>query len=379
VVPDGTGGQAEEEEPRQRPPARPRLGGWKASLWAAGAALLLAATLAAVWLVRRPGAPHHFRMEGTRLVVLDSRDRVCWTRQFPAFGPDYDTFVRDKVLIADIDGDGRPEVLFSFHPETPGAQGDTLTCFDAAGNTRWEFRYGARKSFAGRSFDPSFAGRFVRLVNGAGKRYILTVANHCLWYPAQAALLDPATGRLVEEYWHPGSIYHLALEDLDGDGQNEILLGAINNPGDGLGHAAMAVLKIPFSSAPRRSPEPGDPFPPPTGGGELAYLLFPLPDVNRVMGRLPIMGRFLVDQNRRILVQTPLADEGGIVYYLDFNLNLLEYRFSDNFAALHERYYRQHLLDHQLSPAESAALGKLARFPAAPDGNSPDLQKIWRY
>ena len=356
----------------------PRPAGWLRTLltFSAAGAILLALS---VWTWRRthPPIPHGWRLEGTRLAILDARDRPCWQKSFPAFKSDYADYVRDKVLISDIDRDGRPEVLVSLHPVSDGERGDSLICYDFRGRIRWEHHYGARKSFGTRSFDASYTGRFFRLVESRGKRYILTVANHHIWYPAQAALLDPATGRPMEEYWHPGSIYHLAFEDLDGDGRQEILLGAINNPGEGLGHPGLAVLKIPFSDTPPKPAAEDSAFPAATGGGELAYLLFPQPDLNRVMGTLPIPNRTIVDQNHRILMHTPLPETGGVLYYLDFKLNVQECRVSDNFAALHERYRLQHLLDHRFAPDEGAALCKVARFAAAPDANSSAVNRLW--
>jgi hypothetical protein len=67
------------------------------------------------------------------------------------------------------------------------------------------------------------------------------------------------------------------------------------------------------------------------------------------------------------------------VYYLDFGFNVLETRLADNLAALHERLYRQGLLDHRLGVAEADSLTKPVRFPAAPDGNSPRLEGLWKY
>jgi hypothetical protein len=344
------------------------------------AGLILTAIGLLVWhsgWIRVSRTPHHWVVEGSRLKVLDARDRLCWEKRFPPFHADYDSFVRDKVLIEDIDGDGDPEVLFTLHPASEGQNSDSLLCFDHRGRLRWQFRYGGPRTFAGRTFDASYAGRFFRLVRGGGRSYVLTAACHKIWYPAQVALLDPKTGLVQEEYWHPGSIYYLVMEDADGDSHPEVLLGAINNPGQGLGHAGLAVLKIPFSQARSRGAAATAELPPVTGGGEMAYALFPAPDVGRVMGRLPIMTRFTVDQNRRIVVQTPLPEEGGIVYYLDFNLQVIEFRPSDHFAPLHDRYYRQGLLDHRLTDAEMASLGQVLRFPAAPDGNSPLLEKLW--
>ena len=75
----------------------------------------------------------------------------------------------------------------------------------------------------------------------------------------------------------------------------------------------------------------------------------------------------------------PHPQSSAIVYCPDFSLNVVEFHLSDNFAAVHERYHRQHLLDHPLSATETALLGKVVAFPAAPDGNSPELSRFWPF
>ena len=166
------------------------------------------------------------------------------------------------------------------------------------------------------------------------------------------------------------------MTDIDGDGQYEVLLAGINNPGDGLGHAAVAALKLPFSKAPRPPVVPDDRFPALTGGGEWAYMLFPSSDTARVLGMLPIVVRLDVATHDRILVETTLPENGGIVYDLDFHLKVQDWRASDNLASVHNRLFRQQLLDHALTPAEVASLGLPLYFAAAPDGNSPLLGKF---
>jgi hypothetical protein len=181
----------------------------------------------------------------------------------------------------------------------------------------------------------------------------------------------------VEEYWHPGAISDLSLADVDGDGESEAVFGAINNPGQGIGHAAAGVLKIPFSRAPRPK-APDTRFPPLTGGGELFYTLLPTWDINQVLSELPILVAMRVDRDR-IFVEVPLGQNQAAIYYLDFKLRVLEHRLSDGFAALHQRLYAQRLLDHRLTEAETAAMGRVAQFASAPDGNSPGLQQFWQF
>jgi hypothetical protein len=325
--------------------------------------------------------PHTFALQGSTLSVLDETNRLCWEKHFPPFDESYQGLVIDKVTVADIDLDGRVEVLVNILPAGGGgSQGGSLLCFDHTGRQRWSYRYGgtAPKTFGSRAFDPSYRGRLVRPFLLKGRPMLLTVANHYLWHPSLVSLLDAASGRRVEEYWHPGSIYHCELRDVNGDGEVEAVFAAINNPREGVGHAGVGILAIPFSRVTPRVPDPGDPFPAPAGGRELAYALFPLPDVNRAMGMLPAPTAFKVDRDR-ITVEVPTPEAGGIVYDLDFHLNVLDCRFSGNFQAVHQRMYLQHLLDHALTKPETESLGKAVRFPAAPDGDSPALARFWAY
>ena len=347
------------------------------------AAVVVIVLLAGFLLLRVSGVPrvpHAWTLEGSTLRVVDAAGRLCWEKHFPLFDGSFPVLVVDKTLIGDIDRDGQIEVLFNLLPAARGAAGGSLLCFDQSGHQRWEHRYGgaSRRTFGNRSFDPSYRGRLIRQVSVGGKSRLLTVANHYLWYPSQVALLDPLDGRLIEEYWHPGSIYYAVLRDVDRDGKDELVFGAINNPGEGLGHPGVGILKIPFSAAPRPAIAPGDPFQPVTGGGELAYALFPLPDISQAMGMWPAFSNFAVEDGR-ITVETPLPEGGGIVYDLDFHLRVLDYRFSDNFKSLHQRLFVQHLLDHPLSGEETRSLGKVVAFAAAPDGNSPELKRFWGF
>jgi len=328
-----------------------------------------------------PGArtPADWALEGSKLTVRDARGRLCWEKRFPPLHTWSRPFEQDAVLITDVDGDGRPDVLFNFSPADLGRFSSSLMCFDQVGGLRWEYRYGAPRTFAARSFDASYRGQLVRPVRVGGKARLLTVANHYMRCPSEVSLLDGATGRLLEQYWHPGAIHHLVLQDIDGDGQEEALFGGINNPGAGLGHAALGVLKLPFSEAPRRSAPADDPFPPIAGGGELAYLLFPSPDVMRALAVPPVVTDLRIDRNRRILFETGMPEGARIVYYLDFKLRVQECWLSSSFAPLHERLRVQRLLDHPLSGDEIASLGKPMPFVGAPDGNSPDLTRFWTY
>jgi hypothetical protein len=359
----------EVQKPWLRLPAR-----WIAAAVVLGAAAILAADPGLIPALREPAA---WSFEKQRLKVVDAKGRLCWEKHFP--GAEGSTVgVVDLALIADLDGAGGAEVLFNYAPSTRGSESGVLYCYSRRGDVKWSFRFGTPKRFGDRDFDQSYSARFVGLVSFAGRQRVLTVANHQVWYPAQVALLDPATGSLEEQYWHPGAIHRYLVHDLDQDGHPELLLGAINNPGVGLGHPGLAVLRLPFGRRTAGEWRAIDRFPPLTGGGEAAYAVFPTPDLNRVAGVFPFFANLTIDGRNRVFIQLALPDSCAVSYYLNSRLEVEEFRPTDDYAALHNRYRVQGLLDHNLSQGELAMLEQVFVLTNAPDGNSTALDKLWR-
>ncbi|RPJ64315.1 MAG: MerR family transcriptional regulator [Acidobacteria bacterium] len=311
-------------------------------------------------------------VEGNVLKALDERDSIVWQRNFPSLNHTFYTQTADTMIVADLDGDGENELLFNLVPTYASGIPGRLLCYGSDGRVRWEFSYGGRRAIAGRNIDGTYVGLFFRIVQAGDRRFILTSANHHLWFPAQVALLDPSTGKLLEEYWHPGGIFRLLLRDLDRDGVDEILLGGLNNPGQGLGHAALAVLKIPFSVEGRKPGAESSPFFEFTQGKEAGYVLFPRLDLSTVEGKLPLITEMSVSGDNRILVRIS-TDDIHAFYYLDFDLKLVETRFTDNLVALHDRLTSLGLLDHKITEQEIASWRRVEAFPTAPDGNSPEV------
>src|ERR1035441_3706192 len=160
----------------ESPPPRHRI---PRKAWWAAAGVTVA--LAAVVLWRTgvfPAAPvpAHWTLDGSTLRVLDAAEHLCWERTLPPFGPAFDARVRDKVVIADIDGDGRMEVLLSYVP-AGSEQAGRLMCLDHRERLRWESRFGAARSFGARQFDANYIGVFVKPVRAAGRRLLLTLSN----------------------------------------------------------------------------------------------------------------------------------------------------------------------------------------------------------
>ncbi|MFB3906106.1 MAG: helix-turn-helix transcriptional regulator [Acidobacteriota bacterium] len=309
--------------------------------------------------------------EGNVLKAVDKDGSVVWEQSFPSLNETAYSQVSDVSLVVDLDGDGDRELLFNLVPARAEGTAGRLLCYESDGRLRWEFSYGRQRLIAGRSIDRNYVGLFFKIVRVGARQFILTSANHQLWFPSQVALIDPVKGKLIDEYWHPGGFFRLLVQDLDADGADEVLLGGLNNPGQGVGHAALAVLKIPFSGAARKPGAELSPFFELTQGKESNYILFPRLDVSAMEGKLPLISEMSI-ADRKILVRIT-SGEIHSFYYLDFNLNLVEARFTDNLVPLHDRLKSLGVLDHQMTEEEIASYRRIEAFPTAPDGNSAEV------
>lgn len=335
-----------------------------------------------LWLGHAPSSrdPVSVAIAHGSMTVLDAGGRVCWRREIPELArlsalrvPE---FSLEEWLVTDLTGDGRADVLVNVPPGEGGTPPARVVAFDADGRQAWEYRYGRPLAWAGRSFAQVFEGRLLRHLRAGHHHYILTVANHALWYPAQVALLEPATGRLVDEYWHPGALHFAMTHDLDGDGVGEVLLAGVNNPGAGLGHGVLVALEVPFSAGPREPTGAWDGF---TGGREAAYLVFPRPDLCSAEGRIPFVRSLLPEGPDRLLVRIACGETAFLhTLAADASLRPLDSRFSDDFFAHHERLERQGLIGHAPGDAEQQCLRRVASFPRAVDGNGPELTRRWK-
>lgn len=256
-------------------------GWWRLAL-ASALVLLFLAAWALVAKDPLPG-PARLTVHGELLQAFDAQGNLLWNRRFPGIDPTrYEKGVMEsqRALVHDIDGDRAPEVLFEALPRNSMAEPSTLYCLDADGEIRWQRHSAERFDGARFDLDGSFSLRGWELVHEDEGLSLLTLAAHTPRFPMEVALLDPATGEPVgAPYYHPGHFYRWLWQDLDGDGDTELILGGINNPGPGIGHAVVVILDVPFEAG---GSAPSDFFGEP-GPLPLAYVLLPRMDVNETL------------------------------------------------------------------------------------------------
>lgn len=328
--------------------------------WAAAAVVFLAA---AAWLlVPRKGPPAGFRIEGSRLVVLDARGRVLWRHETGAADlyddPQYRTRLQVRrisldppgrqlpwISFLDLDADGSVEVLFSLETlnETGGG---IVRCFGADGRERWVFRAGRSVTFGDVTFGPDFVlkGFLTFDVEGDGRLETLVLSHALHEFPSQAAVLG-ADGRLRGEYWNSGQWDDADFEDMDGDGRKEVLLAGQNNE-----YRKGAVALIDADMEPGSSPQVQARYrcPELPAGGEMAYVLTPLTELDELYNPGVNANTLETLGDGTVRITTFPTD---IEFRLGRDLGLLSSTLSHNF----ERQYREKLAQGRLSEPFDAA------------------------
>ena len=354
--------------------------------WVSAAGLLLIASLA-FSLLRPLGVPSRLELEQKRIKVIGEKGELLWEKYYPNLHASFELSLNETrhYLVADIDQDGSREVLCAPQPEEHLGIPTFLICFSNRGEARWEFPLGHEKSLGDRKFGVKYILRFLFPVESHGKNYLLSIAGNTPWFPAQVALLDAQTGRLIDEYWHPGHITAAIIRDIDKDGIPEAILGGFNHPGPGLGYPALAVLKIPFVKRSPPADEPSYSLRSFSGGQEYRYFLLPRTDITEVLGTLTHVSALSADGDNQLQLTTfsydfrytPTPVVSNLIYKLNSGFRILDLWPPDNHYAQHEELFRAGRLNHEFDDQERRALMKILSFPVTPNGNAPDIAALW--
>lgn len=212
--------------------SRPRL-----AIWLPALGLVALAAVLTLWFTRSDRVVNSVRIDGRTLTALNRDGDPVWRHEFPEpvvgrwqLAEELLRYPQTRPWIGDLDGDGDPEVLFTYAADLKQTNSE-LFCFDSSGRIRWRYKPGREVRSWKERFAPPYVIRIVMVVDGGEGRppVVLVAGSHDFAYAGQIAALSPQ-GKVLREYWHSGHIAAAAAADLDLNGRMEVYLAAAHNP-----------------------------------------------------------------------------------------------------------------------------------------------------
>jgi hypothetical protein len=291
--------------------------------------------------------PADFRIDGPELVIVARSGKELWrydtkienlcdeaafrkhyqVRKIDANGINIDL---PRLMIRDINGDRKPEVLFS--PRANDGRGvSDLLCFDDRGKLRWRLKPGREMWCGSRLYsDEYFVRGFDAVdIDDDGSLEIVMISQQPPNWLTQLAVLD-ANGRLRGEFWNSGNLSDFASADLNGDGKSELLAVGLNNE-----YAKGCLIVLDPRNISGGSPQMKNEFTchDMKAGTEKYYLLFPRTDVDLATYPMEALTQ-LCAERPRILSLT--ADVSRLIFVLNFDLVIEDITLSHGFMQKHK-------------------------------------------
>ncbi|MBI4264540.1 MAG: hypothetical protein HY657_09205 [Acidobacteria bacterium] len=264
---------------------------------------------------------------GEEIVAVDTGGRELW--RHPLLHVD-GGIVPARLLIADVDGDDRREVLAALHFMRHGGHGaEAVMLFDDRGRLRWQRSLDDHYQFGTTDYAPVWFPDDIVLYRSGGSPRIAVAYHHHTWWPSVVVTYD-ADGRPVDRFVNAGWIRSL---NVTSDGRYLLAAGISNS----FGGAALAVLDP--ASPGGRSPEAGGTLPacsncPP--GSPVAYFVAPWSELARPSDTPTVIVQ--VDQEGGIewhAVQREAVDNGkvpNIIIGFSPNLEIVRRGVNDYFT-----------------------------------------------
>ncbi len=304
------------------------------------------------WMTSQAGQPTDFAIRGSNLIVLGEDGKELWRHDFKIDGLMDEAYYRvhfqvvdsaistirlPSLIIKDINGDGRNEVLFAIQKRDDSFGEGDLYCYGSSGKEIWHFKAGKEMVFGGRTFSADYRiyGFGLHDFNGDGRQEIAVISYHYPQWPCQLAMLD-CGGKRTGEFWNSGYLTDICYQDLDGDGREEMIVSGVNNQYGGclivFGPAQIA------GCSPQSGEFKSDTLP---RGSEKYYIRTPRTDVSLAVGDI-------VEGIRNIWVTSNNRLEANTFYNLT-------YEFDFSFRCVNADWGHGFMVKHN----ELAAAGKI--------------------
>jgi hypothetical protein len=314
-------------------------------------------------VVRQPSA---WRLGNESLVVFDAGGVPLFEHRF---GSPLDATLSSEsripltdqapVVIADLEGDGRSEVLVQTVAKERAER--RLFCLEADGGTRWVHQPTGTRRFGNDVYDEPWLAHRVFLTPGpAGGKRVWAVFTHGLLFPTVLRELDPKDGAVRQEYWSNG--YVDLVTEGSWAGRSVLLVGGTNNDFREASLAVFAADRVAGSTPALRPAYACRDCAP---GGPEALFLFPTLCAGRRLGRQAAVVDAWLERGERVrvrVVQVGPPTYASSYYTLGPDGALVGAEIAREFQAQHALLERQGLIDHAFGPADDRDMVPVRRW-----------------
>ncbi|MGA9365499.1 MAG: hypothetical protein WBW16_14140 [Bacteroidota bacterium] len=344
--------------------------------FAAFAALALLATLMFKSSAIKDTNPAYVRYnEGSNSAeILNKESQLLWlipSRNIPLIVHDEAWFGTPYVVVDDIDGDGKNEVLTTLWHPGDGLSRDApfLRVYDYRNNLRFKTSFVEPIKYLERQYSDTWtAERVITVEGGVSGEKDIFVTWSCGRSPTVITRFD-ARGKELGQYWHFGVFPGMFAVDANGDGTRELILTGENDTLDSLRQEfpAVAVLDPKRIVGTKKSAaSPG--FALQASDAEIYYLRLPVSPMSATLAKHEGVHHLI--QNRDGTLEfwignaTTSADPDRADYEYRFsrNLQVLDVKSTDVTDRLYARKAREGLVKGRIDAAYLSALKNGVRY-----------------
>jgi len=320
-----------------------------------------------VFLNMNPGSsvPFNFDIKDSRLLILNEKNSKLWSFDTGlaklASEEHYREHFQEKIhdnigayrlpylLIKDLDRDEKKEVLFTTQTRDELQEG-LLICLDHKGKKLWEFKAGKALKFGTVSYSADYRIRGIGVydINGNGSMEIIVMSTNRYYFPSQLVILN-SKGELLGEFWNSGYLMDYCFADLNRDKEVELIVAGMNNE-----YNTGCIMVFDTTDIWGASPQSGEylcqELKP---GSEKYYILIPPTDVENCVFLRNKIDVVEILSNQIISAKSAA---GQIYYELNFDLELVNVNFSDEFEKMHRKYLSENKITSKLNKDYKARL-----------------------
>ncbi|HSL90275.1 MAG TPA: hypothetical protein VK870_13305 [Ignavibacteriaceae bacterium] len=209
--------------------------------------IVLMAVISISGLIDFDDNPATLVYENQHLKVFNKNKKLLWSEKvgnFPSYVLDGTLVKKQYVLITDVTGDGKNEVILSnklFGQRMQDPEYNNIVCYDYAKKLVWKHTFAEIVSTNTITFSSEYRTKFIDIYELNNQRILFVIAKN-YYFPSAVFGIDVATGEIATEvFWYSGHLDEgLIYKDSSG-ASDKLIIGGVNN---GFESASLAVLEI---------------------------------------------------------------------------------------------------------------------------------------